>query len=408
MKLKGCIVLLLLTLAFTAPLTQPSQAQEAEEKVPVYIQLVDVHRRPLQGFYVEAYNVTGVNETFVLVRETNSSGWVELPLAPGANYTFKIYWMDMVIKELAGVYVEKSVTLPPVVCGIANMRFFVADEEGTPLPDTPILLNYSYEDRFGRIANKTERLVTNASGMAELRGMPFLDYVVEGTRDGLAFQVLRVHLESDAEIRLVCPTRRLKVQVVDHYWRPLPGMLVEVRDSKTGRPLASAETASDGTVEFRLLVGRYDIAALNGTELINETSVKLVEDAELRIRYRLYDLAVRVVDCWGRPMPHVGVLVERGGVEVARLETNENGYAALSEIPRGDYKITVTVHGSPQAYVRVHLDRDLKEGVKLRRFIMLHGYAVEVPVLATLVALAASAALLLALTLLRRPPLGKT
>jgi len=403
---RGCRALLLLAVAALALtlIMPPVHAQQEEQPMAtISLQLVDVEGRPLEGFFVEAHNASAPpgEEAFVMARESNETGWVDLPLALNQSFILKIFWRDMEIKQIGPIEVTKNETLPPVSCPVGNLKFIVVDEQGSPVPDAYILLNYSYVSR-GTPLNRTEVLTLDEAGEAQLEGWPLVEYVVDGRRHGVSFQQFTIHPEGDTEIRITCPEATLTIRVVDYYGNPMGAVRVEAYEAETGKPMGTAGTDTQGLAQFVFLAGKYHIKAFSDRMLIDEMDVDLARDTQITIKQMLYTLTVKILDAWEKPVSGAQITLTQDGTQIAQTKTDSEGTASFKELAEGEYEVDVSVGGQSYATMRVYLDSTITKTVKVGGILMLYGHPVDVAMLTTATTVIATLLLITAVILLQR------
>jgi hypothetical protein len=131
---------------------------------------------------------------------------------------------------------------------------------------------------------------------------------------------------------------------------------------------------------------------------LNETSVDLFQEENVRIICKLYGLtiSVRVVDYFGQPISNANVELQREGLSISPKRTESNGIATFLNVVGGNISVTVYMSGQTQPCVAATYSVEETESIDVRigKYVVLAGFLVETGQLATAIIVVAAVILI--------------
>lgn len=366
------------------------------------IQIRNLGNKTVAGVTVEAWNASKPitqEELPVTSGDTNETGWVRFPLESG-NYTFRALWKgEVVVGSLTNQNIMENVILN-VTCQLAHIKIAIKDEASNPLPLVDVTLVYNYTTWYGTPSPpQAESFETNASGITVASNtITNISYTIEARRfDHLFNRTLIENLTASCWVNITCPTYTLFVHVLDANKLPIPNVQVAIYEWSTWRAQRSKVTNQSGSTDFFITFGRYKVSVSNYSAqlkrmvVINETVVDLVEENQwMLVHCKLFNLnlAVKVVDYFGQPIPNALVEIKREGVKIeGDLLTKSNGIAFLNNAIGGDYQISVRIRGRPCGTETLYLDESKEIVFKIDGYVVIGGYPLETSQFITLISM---------------------
>ena len=379
----------------------------ADEPVPdVFIMIYDKWANKI-------YNVT-----------SNGNGVAAQKLERG-EYNATAYFKKVKVGEALTFNIENESKTLNFACRLTSLNITVvsAQNPAIKIPFVSISLYYNFTTDLdgGKAVNETVSFQTDINGTVEQHSFLLnAFYEMNASRYGHIFnQTTFANLEPCAwnNITIVCPERVLYVNVIDWEGKPIENATVELQEFMGGiRYIKFTDSAGNAT--FHCLFGEYYLRVYsNGILLIEETVELFNETVTRRIHCTLYNLpiCVKVVDCFGQPIPKAKVVLERNGVEIGSNSTGADGVAGFIKTG-GVLTIKVYLIDSelPEATVTTYIGE--KRGysnpilVKIGKYVVLAGLLVDTAQFAMIILILATVVLIAIIEIARRKRLkiGKT
>jgi len=353
---------------------------------------------------------------------SNSTGFANIMLEVG-EHDFTAYYKGVKVNQTS-VFIEGERTLD-IRCQLTNLNITVvsAQNQTIRIPFVSLRLYYNFTTDLdgGKAVNETVSFQTDINGTVEQHSFLLnAFYEMNASRYGHIFnQTTFANLEPCAwnNITIVCPERVLHVNVIDWENKSIENATVELQELMGGiRYIKFTDSAGNAT--FHCLFGKYYLRVYsNGILLIEETVELFNETVTRRIHCTLYNLpiCVKVVDCFGQPIPKAKVVLERNGVEIGSNSTGADGVAGFIKTG-GVLTIKVYLIDSelPEATVTTYIGE--KRGysnpilVKIGKYVVLAGLLVDTAQFAMIILILATVVLIAIIEIVRRKrlKLGKT
>jgi hypothetical protein len=352
--------------------------------------------------------VVEVKENNKSIQNTTGSsiGLVPLKLEIG-NYTFnasfrnkKVGQRDLTVTNRTSEY---------ITCNLTNLKIRVAAIVGgleIGVPEVKIYLTPENQtlktDINGTVIahsllpNATRPYVLNASRY----DMPFRNVTTIPTLlvNGIAIAWFNK--------TIICPTLRLQVNVTNANGQPIAQARIRVREL-IGGLFNESWTDSVGKAVFSFIFGKYIIGIYDTDGIkLNETSVDLFQNQNVSIPCVLsgLNISVKIIDYLGQPMSNANVTLQREGATSRSAMTQSDGTVTFNTITGGNLQMTVYLHDQTQPCVETGFfaDKSTAMNIKIEKYVLLAGMLVETSQLATVLIIASTLILVLALEIYRR------
>jgi hypothetical protein len=211
-----------------------------------------------------------------------------------------------------------------------------------------------------------------------------------------------------------CPSFTLQINASKADEQPFGNALVEAKEL-AGGIYFDGNTDSNGTVFFTAPFGQYDVEIhdSNAGRKLNSTVVSLFQDKNVTVQCDLYDLSisVNVTDYFGQPFPNLNVTLQgmnitlQGeGFESLSDRTQADGTVTFNHLVGDSFSIMVYLsdQGSPAVVEGLHVSGSTEVPIKMNRYVLLAGLAVETSQLAIAIVIVLSVLLVLSLEIYRR------
>jgi len=269
-------------------------------------------------------------------------------------------------------------------CNLTSMKVLVIDKDNNHIP---------FADVY--VIPKNQTFSTNTDGTVVLHSLlSNLTYVLNASRYDTPFNTTTIQqlpLKDWYNITIVCPALALQLDVTDIQGQPLD-VTVRVQDLTCG--LVYHENTSNGKAVLNCTFGSYIIRTYVGEILLNETSVGLFQEENVRVVCKLYGLtiSVRVVDYFGQPISNANVELQREGLSISPKRTESNGVAKFLNIIGGNLSVTVYMSGQTQPCVAATYSVEETKSIDVRigKYIVLAGFLVETSQLTTAIIIVAA------------------
>jgi hypothetical protein len=374
---------------------------------------IDIYTRNLagdaeQGILVEALDKrtnTKFNKT------SKNNGLARLRLEKGSHY-FEAFWKGVKVGELnATINGEAEYN---ITCRLTDLTIFVKDGRGTPIPFVHLNISYQFiTTKTNELKNETLTGETDFSGMFPVGStLPNIDYIINASRYGKTFNntVLTLPAEGRLNVTILCPTMTLILNVTNHDYRPFQNAHIEAIEYMGGL-FYTGTSNSSGIAILGLTFGKYYLKVYAGNILINETSVDLFQDRNLKIYCKLYNLTltVKTVDYFGQPIPNVNVTITREGTQLRSALTNAEGIATFQNIIGGRVQIDAYLDGQNGPFISLiaYVNKHRTIPLKIERYVLIAGTLMETSQLATLIAIVLLIIIVLAIEFYRKKKRGK-
>lgn len=296
----------------------------------------------LEGLNVSVHDLDG---KIILSGLSNSTGHVDLELIEGAYNIF--VKSNGRIVGYQHVYVSGSGVLTIKTWAYA-LQVTCIDREGRYVPGAIVSL---YEQTNTSLVNGWT-LVSLAK--TDMNGTAFFNNIWNGTykivvESGRVIGERTVYVDGSKNIIVECSKASLRIRVVTSTFmeKPLSNATVILQDN-VGNIVLRGYTDKDGYIRvssiyvdsYRIFVDWMNVEVYSGI-------INMEESNNFVIKSSVFDVSVKVVDLFNRPLPRSRVFVRRAGIGrysgelVVELETDENGLA-LSMLPLGTYEISVS------------------------------------------------------------------
>jgi len=355
-----------------------------------------------------AFVAVEVRENNTLVENTtsSSSGLVPLELEIG-NYTFKASFRNKKVGQLDLTVTNK--TSESLVCNLTNLNVkVIAMASGTEIvvPEVKIWLT-----------PENVTLTTDINGTAVAHSLlPDVTrpYILNASRYNVPFRnvtTIPTMLVNGTAIAwfnktIICPTLMLQVNAANANGQPIAQVRVKVREL-IGGLFNESWTDSAGKAVFDFIFGKYIIGIYDTDGIkLNETSVDLFQNQNVSIPCVLSGLnvSVKIIDYLGQPMSNANVTLQREGTSSRSARTQSDGTVTFSSITGGDLQMTVYLHDQTQPCVETGFfaDKSTTISIKIEKYVLLAGMLVETSQLATVLIIALTLLLVLAIEVYRR------
>ena len=394
--------------------------------VPSAKNFSDTQAFEIPGFNVTIYtqNLAGKTVSNVLVKlydesastyYTSSSGingYAFFKLEKG-NYAAEAYFKEVRVGDGLQFNVTGETSLN-VSCQLTSLIIIVESEGGVHIPNVTINVAYNYTTNYGTTKNETGE----ESGQTDIDGtllfsamLPNVTYLVNASLYGAVFNVgnntiADLPVADYVNATILCPTRRLNIQVFDAKDQRVPSATVRAQELTVG--LFVEGTLVNGNVTLNCTFGKYSVSVFFGEILLNETVFDLTLndiDVNVTIKCQLYDLdvAVKVVDYFGQPISGANVKLQRDTLHWSN-QTDSNGIATFSNVVGGGIWMTVYLPGQSDSYVNTtaYVGNSGTLTVRILRYVALAGFLVEASQLVTSIIIVLTALFIIFIEVYRR------
>jgi hypothetical protein len=282
-----------------------------------------------------------------------------------------------------------------------------------------INLIYNYTTNYGTPENRTDA----ESGQTDINGtllfsamLPNWTYIVNASLYGIVFNVGNntipdLPVADYVNATIICPTRRLNIQVLDANDQPVPSSTVKAQELTVG--LFVEGEAVNGNVTLNCTFGKYSLKVFFSGILLNETVFDLTSsdvDINVTIKCRLYGLniAVKVVDYFGQPISGASIILQRGTLQTSS-QTDSGGIATFPNTIGGELQIAVYLSGQlePCINTTAYVGDSTTLTVRAAKYAILAGFLIETSHLATTIIVALTALFIIFIEVYRRKHLKR-
>ena len=336
----------------------------------VNITTVNLAGKPVSSVSLEIFE----NKTSIYNETTTERGEASVKLEKG-NYTWRATFNEKLVGE--GNFTTKGIENENITLQISlsSLKIFVKNEKtGGGVSFTKIKLFCNYITINNENRSLTLNKETDINGTAEFVNI-FINesYTIEAYKYGALFNRTIFFIEVSDEpvhfVNVTYPAKTSTVKVLDCRGNSVQGLIVKAYEWTNGTSVPTAEEESDenGVVTLGLTFGWYRIRVFKPTEageiLVNETKADLTiqnETVEMKIKCKLLglNLAVRVIDILGSPIPNVTVRLELISTGLSFNKTAD-GEFRFNDVVGGKYKILVFLPNDDAPYLidTVYLDK---------------------------------------------------
>jgi len=286
------------------------------------LQIEDIDGQPLVG----ASTVITLPEETKITRNTDANGQITLTQLPIGNLKIQITWQNVSFTEKTDI-----ISFPGTLrerCPVCSPIFIVEDSAGSPLP-------YALARVY--CSNGTEAsLLADSHGMIELCQIPAGGYRLQVYwKDAIAFertyslsasteiavqtnvppQTMQTEITwgggNEEDTTLTPPEDKsylLTISVFDKTGKPVEGILVLIKDTKTNATVASAITDNAGEAVLKISQGDYVVEIQQGEKKIRQP-ISINEDTKIEIQipsseepeisYRTPTMAIAIIAVLG-------------------------------------------------------------------------------------------------------------
>jgi hypothetical protein len=207
-------------------------------------------------------------------------------------------------------------------------------------------------------------------------------------------------------LTLISPTLILRVNTTKPNNEPISGVTVIAQELMGGLRY-EGNTNTEGIIAFDSAFGKYTIEVYDADGIkLNETTVNLFQNQSVSIICKLYGLTIsfKVVDYFGQPMSNVNITVQRENAALRASRTQANGVATFTNITGGSLMVSTYLFDQVQPDVaRVfNVENSTTIEIRLEAYVMLAGFLVKTPILATTIVIAVALLLVLTIEVYRR------
>jgi len=343
----------------------------------------------VSNIFLKAYdNSTGIHYT----NTSKLDGSASLMLENG-YHSFEAFFKEVRVGEMnLTITGEIQVNF---TCQLTTANIDVIDVQNVKIPFVSIDLTYNYtttETKGDR--NGTDSGETNITGTLQLTPLlPSISYTINASRYGEVFNtnnntIYDLPAEAYENITILCPTKKLQVQVVDANNQPIANAIVQAQELMGGLNYNNLTDIS-GTAVLECTFGKYDVKVYQGEITLNETTFDLFEDQNRTIKCQLYGLTVsiKVVDFLGQPISNANVTLKREGLAPRSILTETEGKATFNSIIGGSLQIAVYLGDQTQSCVtrNFFIDSSTTIEIKIEKYVLLAGLLVETSQLTTVI-----------------------
>ena len=379
-------------LTITPRSTRKPISDSAVFTIPGYevkIKAVDLAAHAVAKIGIEAFD-RATNMTYNATSKDDGVASIKLERGP---HSVKAFWNGVYVgeKEIA-INGEETFDLN---CKLANLQVIVQDEDGTSMPFVEIEVTYQYvttkdsSQKTGFVSGQT-----NLSGSFLVNStLPEISYIVNASMYGLVFNignntVERLNVQAFSEVRILCPSLTLALEIVDYNRLPIPNVKIEIVEITNGL-FYSIETDNIGNAEINSTFGRYKLRVRTDSVLLNETILDVFFDLKKQIRCSLYNiqLSIIVVDYFNHPITDVAVILGGPGIEKRTIITESDGTATFENLIGGTIQITAYPSGKENIYEALELQIEEPQiiRVKMDKYVSLGLLLIETSSLAAFI-----------------------
>ncbi len=369
----------------------------------------NIARKNVSNVLVKLYDESA-NTTYTNSSDTNGYAFFELEKG---DYTAEAYFKNVKVCDGLQFNVAGETSLN-VSCQLTSLTIVVENEQGIRIPHVTVNVAYNYTTNYGTPENKTDV----ESGETDIDGallfpamLPNITYLVNASLYDLVFNAgnntIPVLPPTDyVNTTILCPTRRLNIQVLDAKDQPIPSVTIKAQELTTGLFVEGA--AVDGNATLNCTFGKYSISIFFGEILLNGTTSDLTTsdiDVNVTIKCQLYGLniAVKVVDYFGQPISGANITLQRDTLQNSSL-TDSSGIATFPKAIGGEMQMAVYLPGQSEPCIKTttYIVDSTTLTVRTARYIVLAGFLVETSQLATAIIIALTALFVIFIEIYRR------
>ena len=349
---------------------------------------------------------------------SNVDGLASFTLERG-NHNYTAFFKKVKVGEITNYSITQETTVN-LTCRLTTANIKVVDSQNISVPFVSITITYNYTTTLDVVENRTETETgeTNITGTLQFHSLlSNIMYKINASRSYIpdfkteVFNqnnntVYDLPAEAYVDIIIVCPAKRLHVQVIDANNQLVENVTVKAQELMGGL-IYTNTTYTDGTVDLDCTFGRYTVKVYQGNILLNETKFDLFDDKNVTIKCQLLGLYVslKVVDYFGQPIPNANVTLQREGLPVRSMQTQSNGLATFDNLI-GGARAQIAVYLFDQTQPCITKGFDLSEPttieIKVEKYVLLAGFYVETSQFITAIIIAATVILILSIEVYRR------
>lgn len=374
------------TLTITPVPTSKQNANDTQTfEIPgfkIEILTVNLANHTVSNVYLRAYdNATAMNYTGV----SGANGSAIMMLEKGFHVCEAFFKKEVRICEVnLTIDGEMNVTF---TCQLVTANINIMDTQNVKVPFVQIDLTYNYTTtETNENRTSSDSYETNITGTVQLTALlPNVTYVINASRYGKVFNennntLPDLPIKMYEDITIICPAKRLQVQVIDSNSNPIQDAVVKVQELMGGLNYTNATSAS-GTAALECTFGKYAVKICHGEIVLNETTLELFEDQNVTIKCQLYGLkvSVKVVDFFGQPISSAKVTLQRENLAARSVLTGTDGKATFDNLIGGNMQIAVSLPGQAQTFVAqtFFVDNSTTINFRIEKYVVLAGLLVE-------------------------------
>jgi hypothetical protein len=353
------------------------------------ISTCDVAGTTVPGVFVNAHD----ESADAYYNATSDADGLAILMLEKGNHSCEAYFKDVRVGEENFTVTEAdNMTF---TCQLTAMNINVIDEQNISIPQISITASYNYTTNLGEPENRTDTDFgdTNVTGRVLLGSLfPNATYMLNASRYDEIFNegndtINGLPVTEYANVTIICPARRLQVNVTDARNEPVANVAVNAQELMGGLSY-DENTDTTGIAVLNCTLGKYTVNIYDGEILLNTTTLDLLQNQNVSVICQLYglDVSVEVIDYLGRPISNANVTLQREGLNVSPEQTQSNGTAKFNNIIGGSIQITVYLPGQTQPFMinNFYVDSSTTIQLKIDKYVTLAGFLVETSQLAIL------------------------
>ena len=369
--------------------------------------------KTVPNIFVRAYD----ESTKMCYNATSNTGGLASFMLERGNYNYTAFFKEVKVGEITKYNITEETTVN-LTCRLTTANIKVVDSQDISVPFVSITITYNYTTNLNVIENRTgtEAGETNITGTLQFHSLlPNITYTINASRSYIPDFRTEVFNQNNntvydlpavayVDIIIMCPTKRLHVQVIDANNQFAENVTVKAQELMGGL-IYTNTTYTDGTADLDCTFGRYTVKVYQGNILLNETTFYLFDNKNATIKCQLLGLyvSIKVVDYLGQPIPNANVTCQRNGLQISSL-TGSDGVTAFSNILGGNLQLTVYLPGESHQYIETtsYVDHNSTIEIKIERYVMLAGFLVETGQFTTAMIIVVAIILILSIEIYRR------
>jgi len=405
-----------LTIAnYTVSITPVPKSKEAVNDTQIFEIpgfKTEMFTRNLAGNVVSGIFITAYDDSANTYHNTTSgSDGLATAMLEKGNHSIKAFFKKVRVGEMSLTISEESQL--NFTCQLTSANINVIDRQNVNMPFVFIDLTYNYTTDLDVKENETatDSGSTNVNGTLQLNLLlPNVTYTINASRYGEVFNqnnntIHDLPAEAYINITILCPSKKLRLQVIDANNQPIADAMLKAQESMGGLDYSNTTDAS-GIATLECTFGKYMVKVYHGEILLNETTLELFNDYNETLKCQLYGLTVsiKVIDYFGQPISNAKVTLQREGLAPLSSLTQPNGKATFDSVIGGSLQITVYVADQKQPCITSSFFVDGSKTIELRveKYVVLAGFLVETSQLTTAIIIALTVILLLSVEVYRR------